>query len=169
MSWSRADLDDLASRVRTMLQRGTVRTVADAPKMQTLDVALKSGQRPSKVEHWHPYGIATHPLDGSEVLTAALGGNPDHVIVIATADRRYRIKVAAGEVALHDDQGQKVHLMRDGVLVDTPKKATVKAGEAITVESAAGITLKGPVHVIGDITQEGSIESTGVHKAAGHI
>ncbi len=128
MSWSRADIDDLASRVRTMLQRGTVGSVNDALMMQALDVRLKSGQRPSKVEHWGHYGLSFHPHAGAEVLTAALGGNPDHVVVIATADRRYRIKsLEQGELAIHDDQGQRVHFKRASVWIETDKKVVAKA------------------------------------------
>lgn len=128
MSWTRADPDDLQARVQSMIQRGTVRSVDDALKMQALDLELMHGHRPTRVEHWHGYGFSYHPHPGSEVLTVALGGNPDHVVVIAAADRRYRISgLQAGEVAFGDDQNQRVHFKRDCVWVETTKRVVTKA------------------------------------------
>lgn len=159
--YHRWGLDELQHRVQSMLLRGVATNVDDALKMQILGLDLEDGLRASKVEHWHPYGFSTHPHADSEVLLASLGGNRDHMIAIATADRRYRVKgMAGGEVAIHDDQGQVVHFKRNKIYVNTSK--------AVEVE-APTITLKGNVVVQGNITQTGSIESTGTHKASGHI
>lgn len=153
MSYSRADVDDIKSRVQTMLQRGTVRSVDDAMMMQLLDLDMKSGHRPTKIEHWHPYGITHHPHPGSEVLTAALGGNQDHLVVIATADRRYRLKgLAAGELAIADDQGQRVHFKRNSVWVETDKKVVAKAPQVLIGDDNPGLprvmTEAGPSNVL---------------------
>jgi len=152
MSYTRTDVDALQSRVRTMLQRGTVKSVDDAMMMQILDLDMKRGHAPTRVEHWHPYGISMHPQTGSEVIVAALGGNQDHMIVLGTADRRYRLKVAAGEMAIHDDQGQKVHLMRDAVFVETSKKVVAKAPLVLVGEDNPGLprvmTEAGPSNVL---------------------
>lgn len=178
MSWTRADQDELFRRVQNMVVRGTVSKVADSPKMQELDLALEHEMTATKVEHWHPYGISYHPNEGAEVLALALGGNRDHMVVVATADRRYRVKVEKGEFAIHDDQGQKVHFKRDGVLVETGKKVTVTAAEKIQIESQQPIEIKSPqgltldaptITVKGNIQQQGSITSSGVHAAAGHV
>lgn len=159
--YTRVDEQQLMERVQTMISRGEVRTVNDALKMQLLDVRLEDGYKPSKVEHWHPYGFSHHPKSRAEVLALALGGNRDHMVIIGTADRRYRVReMAAGEVAVHDDQGQVVHFKRDRILVKSSKPVTI---EAPTIE------LKGEVRVTGDIIQTGSITSTGVHDASAHV
>ncbi len=164
MSWdgqayNRWSLDELQHRVQAMLLRGVATSVDDALKMQVMGLDLEDGLRATKVEHWHPYGFTTHPHGDAEVLLASLGGNRDHMIAIATADRRHRMKsFAAGEVALHDDQGQFVHMKRGGMHIKSPLPVTIEAPT---------ITLKGNVVVQGDINQTGSITSSGSHTATG--
>lgn len=174
--YHRSGLADVVSRVKSMIVRGTVRKVDDGPKMQTVDLQLEEGMRATKVEHFHPYGVSYKPREGSEVVVASLSGNRDHMIAFPVGDRRYRIKVEDGEVALHDDQGQKVHLTREGVKVVTPYKADVDAQGDVKVKSAGRvdieaptIKLKGAIEIEGDINQVGKITSTGPHAAAGHV
>lgn len=138
--------------VRSLVRRGVVDKSDASKKMQTMNIRLDDGHRPSIVEHWERYGMTYHPDEGAEVLTIAVGGNPDHVIVIDAADRRYRLKnFAKGEMAIHDDQGQKVHLTRGGIVI----------------ESANGVTINSNVTVVGDITHQGNLSSTGFHHAGG--
>ena len=161
-SLTRTDAHKQEMIVRNLIQRGVVDRVDASQKMQTLNVSLLNGHKPTKVEHWERYGVTYHPQEGAEVLAIALGGNQDHLVVIDAADRRYRMtNLAAGEIAVHDDQGQMVHFKRDGI--------HVKSGQGVTIECAAGITLKGPISIEGDISQQGGITSTGVHAAAGHV
>ena len=122
----------------------------------------------AEVERFQEYGFTSVPHAGAEVVAIHPGGNRDHAIVITAGDRRYRLTgLAGGEMAIHDDQGQKVHIKRDGILAETSKKITAKAGETATVE-APEIHLKGKVIITGDIEQTGKITSTGQHIAASH-
>lgn len=176
-SYNRADIDDLFRRMQTFVVRGTISSVDDGPKMQEVGLDLEDGMRATKVEQWHHYGLSYHPKKDSEVLAVSLGGNRDHMVVIATADRRYRLKdLAEGEIAIHDDQGQKVHFTRDGIVADTPKKVTIKSAQEMLIESAAPLSIKAPAGMSidtptltlkGDLSQEGSITSTGAHVAGG--
>jgi len=73
-------------------------------------------------------------------MAFALGGNLDHIVVIPGADRRYRLKgLASGELAVHDDQGQKVHFKRDGVWIETSKKAVVKSPSVLVGDDNPGM------------------------------
>lgn len=164
MGWehyTRQDEQMLFERVRTMIARGVVRSVDDAKLMQELSrIELENGYKPTRIEHWHPYGFSMHPNDGAEVMALSLGGNRDHMIVIATADRRYRMKVAKGEVALHDDQQQFVHLKRDGIIAKSPHKATV---EAPSIYLKGNTFVEGNLTVSGDVTNGGNMTTGGVH------
>ena len=152
--FSRFTEQAIKERVDTLIQRGTLGTVDDARMMQELNVRLRNGYRPKQIEHWHPYGFTTHALADAEVLALAPGGDMDHLIIVGTADRRYRVKVEKGEVAVHDDQGQVVHFKRSGIEIKSSKPVTIEAQKVI---------------IKGDIEHEGSIESTGAHKAAAHV
>lgn len=136
MSTLRAGGDDGARRAYLGIARGTLVSVDDSTKLQEHTVRAWFGDQFSNVEHWHPYGFSSVPLKPTdqqqcqaEVLVAAVGGNPDHPVVIATADRRHRPKnLKPGESSHHDDQKQHVHLAREGVNA-TGKKMTLTAGE----------------------------------------
>ncbi len=159
----RWDTRQIVRRIQSMFVRGTVARVDDGKKMQELRLDLEHGHQPTKVEHIHPYGISFKPHPDAEVVAVSMGGNRDHMMVIAVGDRRYRLKdLKDGEFAIHDDQGQKVHFTRDGVVVDTPKKVNIKSGEPTHIE-APTITLKGALVFQGDITHTGNMNTTGVH------
>lgn len=166
MSWLRGDVDELFRRVQNMFVRGTIGGVDDKPKWQEVALELEDGHKPTKVEHAHPYGISFHPHKDAEVMAVALGGNRDHLVVLTTGDRRYRLTdLKEGEFAIHDDQGQKVHFLRDGVLVETGKPVTVK-GSDITLEATGKIVLKAPNVHLGDeggklVHRKGDVDSDG--------
>lgn len=101
-----------------MLARGVVRVVYSGKKMQTLQLNLLAGDPKDDIEHFEPYGFTSFPRDGAEAIAAFFDGDRSHGVTLVVADRRYRLKsLAAGEVAIFDDQGQKVHLTRDGIIV----------------------------------------------------
>jgi phage baseplate assembly protein V len=126
--------------IRSLVQRGTVSSVDASRKMQTMDLRLRSGHRPSQVEHWEQVGFTYHPQAGAEVLVAAVNGDPDHVVVINAADRRYRITgIASGELAIHDDQGQKVHFMRNQVRIETTKRVVAIAPSVLVGADDPGL------------------------------
>lgn len=149
--FSRFSEQNIKERVDALIQRGTLGGVDDARLMQELNVRLRNGYKPKKIEHWHPYGFSQHPHQGAEVLALAPGGDMDHLIIVASADRRYRMKVAEGEVALHDDQGQSVHIKRGGIEIKSTKPVTI---------DAPTINLKG------NVTLDGNLSQTGVHTDA---
>lgn len=90
-----------------------------------LQLAGKNNVVRDQVHHAQPYGFVSHALPGAEHVTLQLGGDAASSICIVVADRRYVMEVAAGEVALHDDQGQHVHLTRDGIVITSTKGVTV--------------------------------------------
>ena len=136
MSTLRAEGEDDDRRAYLGIARGTLVAVDDSTKLQEHTVRAWFGDLYTNVEHWHPYGFSSVPLKPTdqqqgqaEVLVAAVGGNPDHPVVIATADRRHRPKnLKPGESSHHDDQRQHTHLTRDGIK-QTGKKVTITGGD----------------------------------------
>jgi phage baseplate assembly protein V len=97
-----------------MLARGVLRIVNDATKVQELQVDLLAGETRDHIEHFQGYGFTSHPFPGAEAVVAFHGGNREHGFVLKVDDRRYRLKsLAQGEVAIYDDQGNKVTLQRN--------------------------------------------------------
>ncbi len=113
--------------------RASVVRADPSGRMQVLQVVVYAGDVRDGVEHFEPYGFTSCPADapsdgrGAEAVVVDLGGCPDHPVAIVVGDRRYRLTgLEKGEVAIHDDQGQKVHFKRDGIVV---------SGKAVTVNS----------------------------------
>jgi phage gp45-like len=76
-------------------------------------------------EYMQHYGFTSRPLKDGEGLVIKQG---DKVFLVASDDRRYRISLEEGEVALYTDEGDKVHLKRNNEI-------EIKAGTKCTVNS----------------------------------
>ncbi len=142
-TWNRLTAPILR-RIRLLVTRGVVRLVDPAQLMQQLQVELLKGEVLDGVEHFEPYGFTAHPFAGAEVLAVSLNGRRENTIVLCVADRRYRLTgLAEGEMAIHDDQGQKVHLKRSGIAIETSLTVDVKAGGKATIEAGGTVEIKG--------------------------
>lgn len=129
-----------------MLARGTVQG-STSNKMQALQIGLMAGETKSDVEHFEPFGFTSRPLPGAEVIAAFFDGDRSHGIVLVAADRRYRLTdLEAGEAALHDAFGNKVHFKKDGTLV-------VVSSTKVQITSPQ-VTMSGDLHVTGSITAD---------------
>ncbi|AWY39412.1 phage baseplate assembly protein V [Pseudomonas putida] len=141
--------------LKSMLARGTVVLADAAKKLQTLQVRLTAGELKDGAEHFEPYGLTSNPLPGAEVLTAFLGGDRSHAVVLVASDRRYRIKeLKPGEVAIYSDEGDRVHFKRGRIIDVLTDTLNIKATTAVNFDT--------PV-----ITQTGKIVSTGDQVAGG--
>ena len=121
-------LSPLQRAISNVALRATVVLVNSANKMQSLQIKMRGDEAKENIEHFEPYGFTSHPKSGAEAITLFFNGDRSHGVAVVVADRRFRLTILAeGEVALHDDQGQKVHLKRDRVLIETPFTFEVRA------------------------------------------
>ena len=144
-----------ARRLSNMMARGTVTLVNAATKLQSLQLRLLAGETKDQVEYLEPYGLTSNPNPGAECLALFLDGDRSHGVVVCVADRRYRLKnLASGEVALYDDQGQSIILLRKGI------QLTDKAGSTLSMNGdgsgtlifAAGLTIEANSTIQGTLT-----------------
>lgn len=98
------------------------------------------------------YGFTSGPLAGAEFIALPIGGNSKHVVVIATEDARYRLKVQDGEVALYSDEGDHVHLKRGRVIEVETETLLVKATKKVRFETPL-------IEATGEFQGEGNIQS----------
>lgn len=128
-------LGPLAQRIGNLLARGSVAAADGARKMRTLQLRLLAGETKDAVEHFEPYGFTSEPLSGAEAVAAFFDGDRSHGVCLIVADRRYRIRnMAAGEVAIFDDQGQYVHLKRDGMIAHSPQNLLLRTDGVLRLE-----------------------------------
>ena len=116
---------------------GMIRGIVDSVTEGLIKLFSSSG-RTGEVyddrEYFQHYGFTSRPLKGAEIIIINEG---NHYLGIASCDRRYRLAVEAGEVALYTDEGDKIHLKRD-------KTIEVVSGNKLiaTVENEVDITTK---------------------------
>jgi phage baseplate assembly protein V len=147
---------DLSNRVM-MFARGVVRGVTDSNDRQQLQVELLKGDLRDGMERMQNYGFTSHPK-GGDVAVAFIGGNREQGIILVVDDRRYRLNLNAGEVAMYDDLGNKVELLREMVKVTAVQHAEV---EAPTIKLTGAIALVGSVKILGNIDSTGEITNNG--------
>ena len=84
-------------------------------------------------------------------------------MVLCIADRRYRItNMQAGEVAIYDDQGQKVYFKRDEILIETPKNLTAVVGGHTSLTSTRDVDITAThTKIHGKLTVDGLITGKG--------
>lgn len=142
---TRARSRDRRERAAAAPARAVVTAIDDAGPLQTVQAEAMAGELIDQAERVQDYGFASHPHAGAEAVAVFGSGHRNHPLIIAVADRRYRLKaLAAGEVAIHDDLGQVVHLTRDGIEISSPLALTLTSEGAIDLESATEIALTAP-------------------------
>lgn len=160
---------NLLTLLRGLLGRGVVESVDDTPMMRTIQAEFLPGDVREGLEHFEPYGFTSRVKQGAEAIGAFFNGDRSHGVVLVTADRRFRLHVEEGEVAVFDDQGQKVVLKRDGILVETPKNLTATVGgnalatvSGTTTLKSGDVTIDAPsVHITGTLSVDGHISGAG--------
>lgn len=104
------------------------------------------------VELMQHYGIASAPLQGAELVVLPIGGASAHGVIIASVDGRYRIQLQPGEVAIHTDEGDYVHLKRGRLVEVNTDTLLIKASTKVRMETPL-------VETTGDATAEGNIHA----------
>ena len=130
----------ILQRIKSMIGRGTLVRTDENPKMRTAQIEFLKGDVRDGLEHFEPYGISSRPKPGAEALAVFFGGDRSHGVIVSIADRQYRLKLEEGEVALWDDLGQKVHLKRDGISVETGLNLTAQVGGNVTETVSGNVT-----------------------------
>jgi len=134
----------ILGRLDAMFRRGKIVAVDDSG--DCLRVQVEAWGLSRWMEAVLPYGLSFRPKVGSEVVFSAVGGRTGHQVTFQIGDRRYRLTgMADGEVAINDDQNadgavHKVHLKRDGILIETtrPDGITLKATGPIALDTRDG-------------------------------
>lgn len=125
--------------------RGLVSRVNSAPKVQLIQAVGLRGENIQAAEYFQHFGFTSNPPEGAMFVMLPIGGKTAHGIVIATEHGNYRLtNLAPGEVAIYDDLGQKVHLTRNGIVVDG-------AGKQVTITNTPKVRMETELEVTGEI------------------
>lgn len=156
-------LGSIRRRLAHLVARAVVTLVNDAAKMQTLQLGLLADEALDGAEHWQPYGFTYKPHAGAEALVLAVGGHRAHSVVIACADRRYRLTALEdGEVAIYTDEQDKIHLKRGNVIDIVTHTLNINASTAVNFDTPV-INTTGQIISAGDQVAAGISQTGHVH------
>lgn len=113
------------NRLQLMFAQGVCNLIgADKVQVRVLD-----GETLDNIDRAEPYGFSYRPKAGSRAYLFFPSGDRSYGVALVIGDKRYQMDLREGEVALHDDLGQRVHLRRDGIAVATPLKCRIEAAD----------------------------------------
>lgn len=141
-------------RILLMIARGVITNVEG----ERVQVYLKKGELIDGVEIFSQFGFHANPKPGAEAVTVFVGGSQDHGIVIATRDKRYKMTLLPGEVAIQGTEGQYVKCKQGGEIEAVGKKVKVNATEEVDITAPTANINAANVNITG---------ATGVNIAAG--
>lgn len=143
----------LARRIKMLVQRSVLTRVKYDSKVRLLQVKLPGGQELADIEHLEQFGFTSHAPAGAECLVLAFGGNGSHSVGLQVGDRRYRMVIEEGDVAIYNQNEDYLHLKNDGT-------ATLKSSTKVIVDSPA-VEMTGTLKVAGATTLENTLTTVG--------
>lgn len=164
--------DHVWRRLQLSIARGVL-ALLGADRVQARVLADEVLPNIDRVE---PYGLSYRPHPGAQTYLLFPSGDRSHGIAIVIGDRQYNMDIAEGEVALHDDEGNYVHLQRGGkieinaaeeitlkaprVIIDAPRTETTGAvviaqSLAVAGEGGGGSSVTGHFDIVGSISCNG--------------
>jgi phage baseplate assembly protein V len=88
------------------------------------------------IDRVEPYGFSYRPKPGCQTYLLFPSGDRSYGVAIVIGDKQYNMQLQAGEVAIHDDDGNHVHLKRGGnIMVNAAQTVTIKAGTLARIEA----------------------------------
>ncbi|HEY1035540.1 MAG TPA: phage baseplate assembly protein V [Pseudoxanthomonas sp.] len=162
----RAALAPIKRRLSMVAARAVVRLIKDDESRQRLQVEILKGELRDGVERMQDYGFTSHPLAGCDAVIVCAGGTREQSIAVVVDDRRYRLLLQPGEVAIYDDLGNAVKLLRDkvhvvGVDEVHTEAPTVRVSATTVIIDAEETTINSGLTVNGDTTFSGSVTANG--------
>ncbi|MDR2195574.1 MAG: phage baseplate assembly protein [Gallionellaceae bacterium] len=100
------------ARLALIFSQG-VGTLIDAKKVQCKVLDEETLDNIARVE---PYGFSYRPKPGCQTYLLFPRGDRSYGVAIVIGDKRYQMDLVEGEVAIHDDEGNYVHIQRGGTI-----------------------------------------------------
>lgn len=153
------------SRLQLMFAHG-VGTLIGVDKVQ---VKVLDGETLNNINRVEPYGFSYRPKPGCQTYLMFPAGDRSYGVALVIGDKRYQVELVEGEVALHDDEGNWVHIKRGGII--EAKAATKVIASTPLFETTGDAKIGGSLVVAGQTQSGGGYYGAGggVAKMAGGL
>jgi phage baseplate assembly protein V len=100
------------ARLQLMFAHSVARLIGhDQVQVEALD-----DEPLENINRVEPYGFSYRPKPGAQAYLLFPGGDRSYGVAIVIGDKQYQMTLVEGEVAIHDDEGNWVHLKRGGTI-----------------------------------------------------
>lgn len=154
-------IEQVWNRLQLLVAQG-VGTLIGADKVQ---VAVLDGEPLNNIKRVEPYGFSYRPKPGSQTYLLFPSGDRSYGVALVIGDKRYQMTLVEGEVAIHDDEENWVHIKRGGII--EAKAATKVIAETPLFETSGDAKIGGNLTVIGKTESTGGLAVTGECKVNG--
>lgn len=155
-------INQVFSRLKLLFAKGKVlRIGADTVQVRVLDEETLSN-----IERVEPYGFSYRPKPGCQAYLVFPDGDRSYGFSLVIGDKQYQMDLQDGEVAIHDDQGNYVHIQRGGVI--EVKAATKVIADTPLFETTQDAKIGGNLLVMGQQTANGGYYGMGGTAARMH-
>jgi phage baseplate assembly protein V len=159
--------DPVFRRLQLLFAQGVARLIGH----KQVQARVLADEILPNIDRIEPYGFSYRPKEGAQTYLLFPAGDRSHGVAIIIGDKQYNMQIEAGEVALHDDEENVVHIKRGGeIVVNANTRITLKApqivldGQVLMTQSAtvtqglsvmgqggAGSNITGDFRIIGSI------------------
>lgn len=115
------------SIIKTIIRRVIISAIREG-QIKRFDAAGVAGEQFLDREFIQQYGLTSRPLADSEGIVIGAG---NVFYLIGTDDRRYRLAIENGEVALYTDEGDKIHLKRGNIIEISGQSKVIVTSPAV--------------------------------------
>lgn len=131
------------SRLQLLFAQGVGALIgADFVQVKVLD-----GETLGNVKRVEPYGYSYRPKAGCQTYLLFPSGDRSYGVAIVIGDKRYQMNLVEGEVAIHDDEENWVHIKRGGII--EAKAATKVIADTPLFETTGDAKIGGNLQVAG--------------------
>ncbi len=113
--------------LKTIIRRVVITALTEG-NIRTVSATGLAGEEFNEREFQQQYGFASSPKANAEGVMAGVG---NVFYLLASDDRRYRITLVNGEVALYTDEDDKIHLKRGNIIEITAATKVIVNAPAV--------------------------------------
>ena len=147
-------ISQIWNRLQLFFAHG-VGTMVGADKVQ---VRVLDGEVLNNINRVEPYGFSYRPKPGNQPYMFFPSGDRSYGVAIIIGDKRYQMELVEGEVAIHDDEENWVHIKRGGII--EAKAATKVIADTPLFETTQDAKIGGNLEVLGQTNSNGGYYGT---------
>lgn len=143
------------NRLRLMAASGVLdRVDGKKAQVQVLDEEVLGN-----IKMVTPYGFSHGPKSGAQTHMQFPSGDRSFGVALIVGDTRYDMELSEGEVAIHDDSGNYVHLQQGGTV--EVKASTKVIADTPLFECSQDCKVTGKLTILGNMELTGTLTVNG--------